>query len=124
MIESTEALARRIARLALDKKAADLAVLDVRGAVSYTDFFVVCTGKTDRQVKAIEDGIYLGLKHGEGGEKLLPARIEGKDQARWILMDYSDCVVHVFTPPAREFYRLEMLWGDVPALRVEELVAR
>ncbi len=104
-------LARAIAAHALDKKAVDVVGLDLRGVAGYTDFFVVCSGNSDRQAKAIHDGIHFGLKKGEG---LLPRRVEGTSEARWILMDYLDVVVHVFTPEAREFYRLESLWGDVP----------
>ena len=95
-----------------DKKAIDIVVLDLRGVAGYTDFFVICSGNTDRQAKAIHDGIHLGLKNEHG---LLPRRVEGVREARWILMDYLDVVVHVFTPETRDFYRLEALWGDVPA---------
>ena len=108
---SPDDLARAIAVHALDKKAVDVVGLDLRGVAGYTDFFVVCSGNSDRQAKAIHDGIHFGLKKGEG---LLPRRVEGTSEARWILMDYLDVVVHVFTPEAREFYRLEALWGDVP----------
>ena len=104
-------LARAVATYALDKKAIDVVGLDLRGVAGYTDFFVVCSGNSDRQAKAIHDAIHFGLKKGEG---LLPRRVEGTTEARWILMDYLDVVVHVFTPEAREFYRLESLWGDVP----------
>jgi ribosome-associated protein len=115
---SSEQLARRIAAAALEKKAHDLVVLDMRGAVSYTDFFVICTGNTERQTRAIEDAIYQRLKHSDK-ERVLPERVEGHTEARWILMDYLDCVVHIFTPAARDYYRLETLWGEVPALEVE-----
>jgi ribosome-associated protein len=114
---SSEQLARRIAETALDKKAQDVVALDMRGVVSYTDFFVICTGNTERQTQAIEDAIYQQLKHAETG-RILPERVEGHAEARWILMDYLDCVVHIFTPSARDYYRLEMLWGEVPALGV------
>ena len=89
------ALARVIADFAADKKAIDVAELDLRGVLGYTDFFVVCSGNTDRQTKAIHDGIHLGLKQQHG---LLPRRVEGLGEARWILMDYLDVIVHVFTP--------------------------
>jgi ribosome-associated protein len=104
-------LARQIAEYAADKKAIDIAELDLRGVLGYTDFFVVCSGNTDRQTKAIHDGIHQGLKNDHG---LLPRRVEGLGEARWILMDYLDVIVHVFTPDAREFYRLEQLWGEAP----------
>ena len=114
---SSEALARRIAAVALDKKARDVAVLDMLGVVAYTDFLVIATGNTERQTQAIEDAIYHEMKSSEGWT---PERVEGLPEARWILMDYLDCVVHVFTPGARDYYRLERLWGEVPALEVEE----
>ena len=114
---TSEELARRIADAALDKKAHDLVVLDMRNVVSYTDFFVICTGNTERQTQAIEDGVYQRLKRADDGT-MLPARVEGHSEGRWILMDYRDCVVHIFTPAARDYYRLEMLWGEVPALEV------
>jgi len=106
-----EELAQTIAALAADKKAADLVELDVRGVVGYTDFFLVCSGNTARQVKAIHDGVHQALKDDHG---LLPRRVEGLAEARWVLMDYLDVVVHIFTPDARGFYRLEQLWGEVP----------
>ena len=106
-----EELADRIASIASERKAIDIRVLDLRGVVGYTDFFVVCSGNTERQTKAIHDAVYKELKDEEG---LLPRRAEGASEARWILLDYLDCVLHVFTPEAREFYRLEHLWGDAP----------
>jgi ribosome-associated protein len=104
-------LARTIADLAADKKAIDVVELDVAEILDYTDRFIVCSGNTDRQTKAIADGIHEGLKKHHG---VVPRRIEGLPEARWILMDYLDVVVHVFTPEAREFYRLEQLWGEAP----------
>ena len=106
------ALADRIAAIAADKKASDVRVIDLRDVVSYTDFFVVCSGNTERQTKAIHDAVYQELKDDEG---MLPRRVEGEREARWILLDYLDCVVHVFTPEAREYYRLEQLWGEAPS---------
>lgn len=106
-----EQLAETIAGLAADKKAAGVIELDVRGVIGYTDFFLVCSGNTARQTKGIHDGIHQTLKDEHG---LLPRRVEGLREARWILMDYLDVVVHIFTPEARDFYRLEQLWGEVP----------
>jgi ribosome-associated protein len=114
---SSEQLARCIAEAALDKKAQDLIVLDMRGVVTYTDFFVICSGNTERQTQAIEDAIYQKLKHRDQ-IRVVPERVEGRNEGRWILMDYLDCVVHLFTPSARDYYRLEVLWGEVPALEV------
>jgi ribosome-associated protein len=116
---SSEALARSLATFAADKKAIDLVVIDLRGLAAYTDFFIVCSGGTDRQTKAIGDAIHLGMKSEHG---MLPARVEGLPAARWVVMDYVDAVVHVFVPEVRDFYRLEQLWGDVPRLELPELV--
>jgi ribosome-associated protein len=109
-------LADRIAEIASDKKAADIRILDLRGVVGYTDYFVICSGNTERQTKAIHDGIHGELKHEHG---LLPRRVEGDREARWVLLDYLDVVVHVFTPQAREFYRLEQLWGEAPSREID-----
>ncbi len=114
--EDSVTLAERIAAIAADKKAIDVRVIDLRGVVSYTDFFVICSGNTERQTKAIHDAIYEELKHAR--DRLLPRRTEGEREARWILLDYLDCVLHIFTPAAREFYRLENLWGEAPARSV------
>ena len=111
-----EALANRIAEIASDRKAAEIRILDLRGIVSYTDYFVICSGNTERQTKAIHDAIHEQLKK---EHRLLPRRTEGDREARWILMDYLDCVVHIFTPEARAFYRLEQLWGEAPGRDVE-----
>lgn len=110
-----EEVASAIAGYASDRKALDVVELDLRGIIDYTDYFVICTGRTDRQAKAIHDAIHHGMKTEHG---LLPRRVEGLPQARWVLMDYMDTVVHVFTPELRDFYRLEQLWGDAPARRV------
>jgi ribosome-associated protein len=107
-----EQLVGEIARYAADKKAIDVVELDLRGVLGYTDYFLVCSGNTARQAKAIHDGIHDGLKREHG---TLPRRVEGSAQAGWILMDYLDVVVHIFTPETREFYRLEQLWGEAPA---------
>jgi ribosome-associated protein len=112
----SEALARRIAAVAIDKKARDVVVLDMRDVVAYTDFLVIATGNTERQTQAIEDAIYRELKD---SERTMPERVEGKPEGRWILMDYLDCVVHIFTPEARAYYRLEQLWGEAPAREVQ-----
>ena len=106
-----EELVSALAGYAADKKAIELVELDLRGILGYTDYFVVCSGNTDRQTKAIADGISEGMKKDHG---LIPRRVEGLPEARWILMDYLDVVVHVFTPDARDFYRLEQLWGEAP----------
>jgi len=106
-----ERLAEVVTELADDKKAIDIVELAVSEAVGYTDYFLICSGNTERQVKAIHDGIHQGLKDDHG---LLPRRVEGLAESRWVLMDYLDVVVHIFTPDARDFYRLEQLWGEAP----------
>jgi ribosome-associated protein len=96
---------------AADVKAIDLVRLDVAELLGYTDHFVIATGNTDRQVKAIHDRILEGMKR---EHSVSPRRVEGLPEAHWILMDYLDVVVHLFTPDAREYYRLEQLWGEAP----------
>jgi ribosome-associated protein len=113
---SPEDLTQAIAALAADKKAIDIVALDLRGVAGYTDFFLICSGGSDRQTKAIHDGIHEGMKK---QHDTLPRRVEGASEARWILMDYLDCVVHVFTPDTRDYYRLEQLWGDVARLDLD-----
>jgi ribosome-associated protein len=108
-------LAETIAEYASDKKGIDIVVLDLRGILGYADEFVICTGNTERQVKAIHDGIREGMK---AEHDTLPRRVEGLPQASWVLMDYIDVIVHVFTPETREYYRLEQLWGEAPRHQV------
>lgn len=110
-----EALVERIVDIASDRKAIDILVIDLRGMVGYTDYFVICSGNTERQTKGIHDALHRDLK----GGGLLPRRVEGQGEGTWILMDYLDCVVHIFTPEARGFYRLDQLWGEAPRRSVE-----
>ena len=109
-------LADLISGYASDVKAQEIVELDLRGVLGYTDYFVIATGGTDRQVKAVHDRIHENMKKGHG---LLPRRVEGVSESRWILMDYLDVIVHIFTPEAREFYRLEQLWGEAPKRVIE-----
>jgi ribosome-associated protein len=111
----SDELARLVASIAEEKLAQDLVALDVRELVSYTDFLLVCTARNERQAKSIHDEVQLRLKRDHG---LLPATVEGAAEARWILMDYLDCVLHVFVPELRERYRLEVLWGEAPRLEL------
>jgi ribosome-associated protein len=113
---SPEEVAAAVAQLAGDRKALDIVQLDLRGMIGYTDYFVICTGRSERQTKAIHDAIYEGMKSQYGR---LPQRVEGVSGARWILLDYLDVVVHVFTPETRAYYRLEQLWGEAPMRAVE-----
>ena len=108
--------ARRIAALAQDKLARDVVIMDMQPVCSYTDYFVVATGNNPRQTKAIWDEVYAVLKR---DERLLPRSVAGEAEATWIVADYLDVVLHVFTPDARDFYRLDDLWGDVPQEVVE-----
>ena len=114
-VEDSEALARRIAEIADAKGATDLVALDVRDLVGYTDFLLIATARNERQAKAIHDEVYHRLKREDGR---LPARVEGEREARWILLDYLDCVLHVFTPELRTRYRLEQLWGEARELEL------
>ena len=111
---SPEQTATAIAELAADRKAIDIVGLDLRGMVGYADYFLICSGRTDRQTRAIHDAIHAGMKSRYG---VLPRRVEGLREAAWILMDYLDVVVHIFTPETREYYRLEQLWGEAPRAR-------
>jgi ribosome-associated protein len=109
----SEALAREVAAIADAKLASDIVILDVRELVGYTDFLVVCTARNERLAKAIHDEVYVRMKRDRG---LIPASVEGESEARWVLIDYLDCVLHVFVPELRERYRLERLWGEAPRL--------
>lgn len=102
-------LAILAAAAASDKKAEGIVAIDVAELLVVTDYFVICTGRTDRQVKVIADEVEDQLRE-KGGVK--PSGREGLTEAKWILLDFGDVVVHVFQPEEREFYRLEKLWGD------------
>ena len=99
-----------------DKKALDLVVLDLRETEAFTDFFVVASGQSNRQVKAITDAIDLSLKK----TGLRPTHMEGYDHAEWVLMDCFDMIVHIFTERTREHYDLERLWGSAKRIAVQE----
>jgi ribosome-associated protein len=103
-------------RAALDKKAHDVVVLDLRHTPAFTDFFLLCSGQNPRQVHAIADAVEDTLKDA----KVRPAHIEGYDRAEWILMDYFTFIVHIFTPQTRAFYSLERLWGDAERIDVSD----
>jgi ribosome-associated protein len=111
-----ERMVAAIAELAADRKALDIVQIDLRGLVGYADYFLICSGRTDRQTRAIHDAIHQGMK---SAHALLPSRVEGLSEARWILIDYLDVVVHIFTPDTREYYRLEQLWGEAPSSAIE-----
>jgi len=101
-------LAKRIAELSLTKKAQDVTLLDMKKLSSVCDYFIICHGDSDVQVKAISNAIEDGVR----GEGVRVWHKEGFDYLRWVLLDYVDVVVHVFQKEARQFYRLEKLWGD------------
>ena len=106
----------RAVRAALDKKATNVVVLDLRQTPAFTDFFVVCSGQNARQVKAIADSVEESLR--EAGVR--PAHTEGYDRAEWILMDFFTLIVHVFAPHTRDFYGLERLWGDAERIEMSD----
>ncbi len=112
---TSEELARLLASIADAKKAGEVVALDVRGLVGYTDFLVICTARNQRQAKAIYDEVRHVLKR----EGKLPGRTEGERESEWVVLDYLDCVLHVFTPEARDRYRLEVLWGEAPRLELD-----
>ena len=103
-------------RAALDKKALDVVVLDLRDTPAFTDFFVLCSGQHPRQVKAIADAVEEVLR----ASKIRPAHVEGYDRGDWILMDFFSFIVHVFTPQTRAFYALERLWGDAQRIDISD----
>ncbi|MBI5300097.1 MAG: ribosome silencing factor [Deltaproteobacteria bacterium] len=107
-------LATKIAKAADDVQAVDINILDLSSLTSFADFFVICSGKSDTQVKAIADSIMGKLS--KAGRK--PLGVEGYDQGLWLLVDYGDVVVHIFHNEARNFYNLEKLWGDAPQIAI------
>lgn len=112
--------ARRTAALCQEKLATDVTILDMRGVCDFTDFFVIATGRNPRQTKAIYDEVTGMLKK---EHRLLPRSSAGLPEATWIVADYLDVVLHLFTPETRAFYRLEDLWSDVPSVEVAEAAA-
>ena len=111
----SEALARRLAELADSKGAVEIAVLDMRGLAAYTDFLAICTARNERQARAIVDEVKLKLKQ---ERELLPGGVEGEGAAGWIVLDYLDAVLHVFTAEERERYQLEDLWREAPRVQL------
>ena len=102
-------------RAAESKKATDIKVLDLTGITSFADYFVLCTGNNARQIQAISEEIGIQLKH---QAKELPKSVEGYNQAEWVLMDYGDLLIHIFSPKAREYYDLERLWRNAKPVEV------
>jgi len=109
-------LARRIVELAEDKKAADIVLLDLTGLTTLADAFVICSGGSERQLGAIADGIVEGMR----AEKTRPIGREGAATSHWVLLDFGSVVVHIFTPPERDYYSLEKHWSEAKTiLRVQ-----
>ena len=104
-------------RAAESKKATDIKVLDLKGVTSFADYFVICTGSNQRQIQAISDEIGMQMKH---QARELPKSVEGYNQAEWILADYGDLLIHIFSPKAREYYDLERLWRNAKNVPVPE----
>lgn len=105
----------RASELAVDRKARDPVVLDLRRVTNATDYFLIVNGTSDLHVRSIADHIIEELKK----EGVRPDHVEGLRSGRWVLIDYIDFVVHIFHPSARDFYQLERLWGDAPSLALE-----
>ncbi len=114
--KSSLKLARAIARTALDKKAEDLVILDVRGLASFTDFFVIMSGRSTRHVQGLAEAVDAEL----GNKRISSSNTEGLQEGLWVLLDYNDVVVHVFYAESRNFYDLEGLWHDAPRLDPDE----
>jgi ribosome-associated protein len=109
-------VARRVVELAEDKKAADIVLLDVAQLTTLADAFVICSGGSERQLEAIADGILSGLRH----EGVRPIGREGVAASHWILLDFGGVIVHIFTPPERDYYQLEKVWSEAKTvLRVQ-----
>lgn len=113
---STKSLAVAAARAAADKKATDVVVLAVADLIVITDYFVIASGGTERQVRTIADAVEKALAQRD----TKPLRREGLEQARWVLLDFVDIVVHVFTREERDYYELERLWKDAPRVQWEQ----
>ncbi|KAB2842202.1 ribosome silencing factor [bacterium] len=112
----TLALAKEIAQEALDTKAQDLKLLDLRDLVSYTDYFILATGTSDRHVKSIADRVHLKVKKKLGR---LPISYEGLQSGQWVLLDYGDVVLHVFLEEQRKYYGLDAMWADAPVISMD-----
>ncbi len=114
-IRNAEDLARYFAHLAKDHKMDDILVLDVRGRASFADFFVIASGASRRQVRAVAEALVVQTARDEG---VRPMSVEGLEASRWVLLDYGEVIVHFFDPDLRSFYDLEGLWSDAPRTEV------
>jgi ribosome-associated protein len=118
MVTDSKTKSFLILEAALNKKALNLTLLEMKEITSFTDYFFICSGNSDRQVQAIAEGIQEALK----GEGLRPLGLEGTLEGKWILMDYEDVVAHIFLEPVRQFYDLEGLWVDAPRINLQKEV--
>lgn len=119
LVEKTFAVKEKVllcVNAALEKKAHNLVILNVKEISAFTDYFLICSGASDRQVQAIAQAIREKMKQ----SGLLPLGVEGENHGQWVLMDYGDVVVHIFYEPVREFYDIERLWSDAPRMEVED----
>jgi len=115
-MSTTSRIAKLAAELMLSKKAEGVVILDLRGLTDIAEYFVLCSGGTDLHVRAIVDAVLEGME----AEGVRPWYVEGYEDARWVVLDFVDVVVHIFQPEVREFYNLERLWGDAPREEVKE----
>jgi ribosome-associated protein len=113
LVKRPKIKAKKLVNYALSKKAEDVLLLDLRKVTTMTDFFVICSGTSDVQVKAIADAIITGCKD----DKIKVSHVEGLDSRSWVLIDLIDIVVHIFQPDVRKYYQLERLWGDAKVER-------
>ena len=116
MVTDSQLKSLLCAKAAVEKKASDLVLLEMKRVTSFTDYFLICSGKSDRQVQAIAQGIEETLER----KGIRPIGHEGRTEGRWILMDYGDVVVHILLEPIRAFYDLEGLWIDAPRIELEK----
>ncbi|RKY60612.1 MAG: ribosome silencing factor [Candidatus Latescibacterota bacterium] len=115
-MSTTSRTAKLIAEFMLSKKAEEVVILDLRDLTDIAEYFVLCSGQTDLHVRAIVDAILEGME----AEGVRPWYVEGYEDARWVVLDFVDVVVHIFQPEVRAFYNLERLWGDAPREELKE----
>ncbi len=116
-LKSSKSLAEKIGFLSLSKKAENILIFDLRELTSITDYFVICSGNSDKHIKAITDAITEGVYK---DLKINPWHIEGYTYLRWVLIDYVDVVAHIFLKEIREYYDLERLWGDAKIIEIKD----
>jgi len=105
-------LARRIVEILSDRKAADIVLLDIHPMASFADYFVICTAASERQMQALAEAVAEALER----DGIRPAQVEGAPDSGWILMDYGDVIVHIFSPDTRSYYQLERIWANAPTI--------